>query len=91
MAKYYFDTFDGVEFRRDDMGQDCDSRETARQTAQCAFPNILRDNLPDGSRRDFIVDVRDARGMVIYTCTLSLVGRWLDHSIPPTSNRGASE
>ena len=87
MALYYFDTFDGVERARDEAGQDLPHREAAKELAQSMLPNMAEDHLPDGHRRDFIVDVRDSYGYIIYTCMLSLTGRWLDFSLPPTRNR----
>lgn len=47
------------------------------QACQERPADMARDVLPDGDRRDFTVDVRTAVGEVIYTATLSLVGRWL--------------
>ncbi|WP_458093545.1 DUF6894 family protein [Roseomonas sp. WA12] len=87
MATYYFDTFDGLERCRDEKGEDLPHREAARVHAQELLPNIAEHHLPDGHRRDFIVDVRDSLGIIIYTCSLSLTGRWLDFSVPPNANR----
>ncbi|MCR0985030.1 DUF6894 family protein [Roseomonas populi] len=90
MSKYYFDRFDGIECMRDQVGADLSSRETARQAAQELLSEIAQEGIPDGSSREFIVDVRDNLGILIYTCRLSLTGRWLDHSVPPLGNRASS-
>ncbi|WP_408901572.1 DUF6894 family protein [Pararoseomonas indoligenes] len=92
MAKYFFDAFDGVEHHRDEYGSELDSREAARLSAQTRLGDMSNRALPDGHRREFIVDVRDALGILIYTCRLSFVGRWLDYTVPPLNNRaGATE
>jgi len=90
MAKYYFDTFNGVEHTRDEVGSDHPNREAARQRAQSLLPDIAREHLPDGHRREFLVDVRDTLAVLIYTCSLSLNGRWLDYTVPPLENRDPS-
>ncbi len=87
MARYYFDSFDGVELSRDELGRDLPTREAARHEAQRIVAEVVGQQLPDGHRRDFIVDVRDAHGILIYTCTLGLSGRWVDHSVAPLENR----
>ena len=87
MTIYHFDTFNGVERVRDDDGLEFPNRKSARDYAQALLPNLAEDYLPCGERSDFIVDVRDASGILIYTCMLSMTGRWLDHSVPPLENR----
>lgn len=49
----------------------------ARAAAIAALPDIARDVLPDGDRRDFVSSVRDEAGEVIFTATLSLVAQWV--------------
>lgn len=78
MSLFFFDTYDGDTRVRDTDGMDFPTPETARLQGLEALPDMARDKLPDGDRRDFIVDVRDGTGRVIYTATLSLVGRWID-------------
>ena len=87
MARYYFDTFNGVERFTDGEGLDLPHREAAREYAQTLLPTMAEAQLPGGSRRDFIVDVRDSYHFAIYTCMLTLTGRWLDHSVPANRNR----
>ena len=77
MPRYYFDTDDGDTHIHDDEGMDLPSNEDARQAALAALPDIAKDKLPDGDRRDFIIDMRDQHHRLIYTATLSLVGRWV--------------
>ena len=77
MPLFFFDIHDGVTYTRDSEGSDLPDEETARREAQGVLPDIARDKLPDGERRDFIVDLRNADGRYIYTATLSLVARRL--------------
>ena len=77
MPKFFLDLYDGAEFSRDPYGLDLAGREEARKEAISVLPDMARLALPDGDRRDFTVDVRTAVGEVIYTATLSLIGRWL--------------
>lgn len=78
MARFFFDTHDGLKSLRDDIGLEFPDAQAARLAAIKALPDIARDRFPEGDRRDFTVDVRDERSHLIYTATLSLVGRWTD-------------
>ena len=78
MPKFFFDIYDGERNFRDDEGSDLSDREAARVQALSVISDIARDNSPDGDRRDFITDIRDETGRVIFTATLSLVARWID-------------
>ena len=48
MSRYYFDVHDGDGRHRDDMGDEFDSFEEARDQAHSLLPDIIRDELPDG-------------------------------------------
>jgi hypothetical protein len=75
MPRYFFDIDDGERRTPDDLGLELSLWE-ARDQAVAVLPDIARDVLPDGERRDFVSSVRDESGQVVYTATLSLVGRW---------------
>ena len=77
MPRYYFDTNDGDEQQKDDTGLDWADRQAARLAAMDALPDIARDVLPDGDRREMAVRVRDETGRVILTATLSLAVDWV--------------
>lgn len=77
MEKFYFDLYDGDNFTRDAYGFDLENKEAARIEAIAVLPDLAREALPDGDRRDFVVDVRTSDGEVVYTATLTLIGRWL--------------
>lgn len=72
MPRFYFDTHDGDRLTEDDEGLDLDGIEQARKEAIRALPDLVRDTLPNGDRRDFAVTVRDERGQPVLTATLSL-------------------
>lgn len=79
MAKYYFDIHDGAQCHRDTDGDDLPDAAAARKMAMQVLPNMARDHrTPDNDRRDFIVDVRDAEGRVIYIACMCLLGRSFD-------------
>ncbi len=79
MALYYFDIHDGEHDTRDEEGSEFAELDAVRREAIRILPDIAREVMPnDGDRRDVIVDVRNGTGMVIYTATLSLIGRWME-------------
>lgn len=78
MPTFFLDLYDDDHFTRDPLGLDIKDREAVRKEAISALPDMARDVLPDGDRRVFSVDVRTEAGEVIYTATLSLIGRWLN-------------
>ena len=80
MPRYFFDTNDGDMFAEDDEGLEFPDSEAARRAAVAALPDLARDKLPDGDRRDFTVSVRDEAGMIVYSASLNLNGEW--HTSP---------
>jgi hypothetical protein len=52
MPRFFFDIHDGEKFTPDRQGLDLDSLEAAKKT----LPEIVKDEMPDGDRRDFTVD-----------------------------------
>ena len=66
MSRYYFDVHDGDGRHRDDMGDEFDSFEEARDQAQSLLPDIIRDELPDGELRSVSCEVRDEAGVLVY-------------------------
>jgi hypothetical protein len=73
LSRFYLDTNDGDLSLKDSVGH-----ELADRLALETLPEMARDKLPDGDRRDFICNVRDNAGTPIFTATLSLIARWLD-------------
>lgn len=73
MPRFFFDIHDGEEFTPDREGLELDDLEAAKKEAKRTLPEIVKDELPDGDRRDFTVDVKDAAGQILWRVTLSLV------------------
>ena len=74
MARYYFDVQDGRGFHRDEIGDEFDSFEEAREQAQALLPDIAREELPDGELHVITCDVRNESGRVIYRGKLTYEG-----------------
>lgn len=72
MLRYYFYTQDGDFSAGDDEGVECANMDEAGALAVKALPDMARDVLPDGDRRDFIIEVRDETGKPVLRATLSL-------------------
>lgn len=80
MPRYYFDVHDGEKGTRDEDGLDLDGDDRALKEAVKALPEIARDVLPDGTQRDFVVEVRDAaRGLILRAkLSLTVATLWSD-------------
>lgn len=77
MPLYFFDVHDGDKHYIDTSGHEFPDAASARMEALGTLPHIAQEEMPDGNRRDFIMDVRDSGDRVIFTATLSLVARWV--------------
>jgi hypothetical protein len=84
LPRFFFDINDGDNYFRDDEGSELPNEEAARKEALGCLPELTRSKMPDGNRRNFIVDVRDEANHRIFTATLSLVARWVE----PRGGRG---
>lgn len=82
MPRYFIDTSDGDTFVHDDEGYDLPNAGAARDAAQAALPDVVRNKMPDGEKRTFCAFVRDGTGVVIYRVALSLVGEWSAGHMP---------
>ena len=76
MPRYFIDTDDGDIHVHDDLGYIFSDVGAARLAAQDVLPDMVRDKLPDGDKRNFIAMVRSETNNILYTVTLSLVGEW---------------
>ena len=72
-ARFFFDIHDGEDFTSDRQGLDLDGLEAAKDAAKKDLPDIVKDEMPDGDRRDFTVDVKNVAGQIVWRITLSLV------------------
>jgi hypothetical protein len=73
MPRYFFDIHDGERFVPDRIGLELDGPEAAKAEAVKALPDIVKDYMPDGDRRDFTADIKDEAGQIVWRITLSLV------------------
>ena len=73
MPRFYFDTHDDDRFVPDNEGVELKGVEEAKAEAVAALPDMARDALPDGDRRDFVVMVRNEGGHTVLRARLTLV------------------
>jgi hypothetical protein len=73
MPRYFFDVRDGEKITRDDDGLELASLDTAQNEAVKALPEIAKDQLPDGSRREFEIIVKNDAGRPVLRAVLSLM------------------
>ncbi len=76
MPRYFFDIHDGEDFTPDYVGIELEGLEAAKAEAKKALPDIAKDEMPDGDRRDFVV-VKDEVGHEVLRVTPSLVAERL--------------
>ena len=74
MARYFFDVRDGQGFHHDDVGDEFDGFEDARQQCQALLPDIARDDLPHSDHHGISCEVRDETGRVVYRGELTYRG-----------------
>lgn len=77
MPRYFFDIDDGERRDRDNTGQELHDLAAARDAAIGILPDIARDVLPDGDRRDFTSSVRTEHDGVVFRAKLSLTTEWV--------------
>jgi hypothetical protein len=73
MPRFFFDIHDGEDFTPDRQGLELDGLEAAKAEAKKTLPEIVKDEMPDGDRRDFTVTVKNEAGQIVWRVTLSLV------------------
>ena len=74
MPRYFFDVRDSRGFHRDEIGNDCDGFDDARNQCQGFLPDIAREELPDGELHTITCDVRDEADRVVYRGRLTFEG-----------------
>lgn len=78
MPHFYFDIKDNGGPVRDHVGQILQDRDAVQREAVRALREMARAAMLDGTHREFVANVRDETGRVIYSAVLNLHGRWLD-------------
>jgi len=80
VPRYFFDIHDRA-FLADEVGTECADFEAARRQAMITLPEISRWAIPsDGDNQAFTVLVRDERGALVYTATLTFAGLRLNNA-----------
>jgi hypothetical protein len=77
MPLFYFDLVDDEESLPDNCGIELADVVEARIQAQALLPDIAREKLPDGDRRDLSVTVRSSEGLCCYKAVLTIQGEWM--------------
>ena len=72
MPCYYFDIHDGAQFARDETGVELDGINAARQEAARALGELAREILPDGNRREVVIEVKGETGQRVLVAKLSV-------------------
>ena len=72
MPRFFFDTHDGDHVTIDENGLQFQDIEAAKDEAKKTLPDIVRDEMPDGDRRDFVIIIRNGAGEGIFQVTLTL-------------------
>jgi hypothetical protein len=70
--RFFFDVHDGEVFTVDEDGVELEDEYAAQQEAVRVLPAIAKDALPDGTEREFTVEVRDESDRKLLRATLSL-------------------
>jgi hypothetical protein len=73
MPRFFFDIHDGEDFTPDRQGLELEGLEAAKAEAKKTLSEIVKEEMPDGNRRDFTIDVKNAAGQIVWRVTLSLV------------------
>lgn len=74
MPRYFFDVHDRDGFHRDNIGDEFDSVEEAREQAQALLPDIIREELPDDEFYRAVCEVRDEAETIVYRGELTFRG-----------------
>jgi hypothetical protein len=72
MPRYFFDVTETGKVSIDDEGLELASLQDARREALQALGGIARDELPDGDRRQFVIEIREGDGGPLLRASLSL-------------------
>ncbi len=62
VPRFYFDTFDGQEWIRDEAGVECPTSEMAIKEAQETLPEIVQEEWPSGQAPTIWVRIKRRQG-----------------------------
>jgi hypothetical protein len=72
MPLYFFDITDTGKTWPDSEGTELASLEEAREEALRTLGEIVKDKLPDGDHRNFLIEIREGDGAPLLSASLSL-------------------
>jgi hypothetical protein len=72
MPLYFFDITDTGRTWTDTEGTELPSLEKAREEALRTLAEIVKDRLPDGDYRDFLIEIREGDGAPLLSASLVL-------------------
>ena len=87
MPIYYFETDDGNVFRDDLTGVDLPNDLAARQEVVRAFPDMIRELVPDDDERIYAATARNENGDIVYKATMTFRGEWMLAKVIPIKRR----
>jgi hypothetical protein len=74
--RFFFDTYDGQTLVEDEEGLELEGPQAARDQAQAALADMVRDVMPDGDQRTLTIRVRNESGKTVLKATVSLMVEW---------------
>lgn len=78
MPRYYFEIFDNGQSYPDEDGSDHTHDREAGDEAIGTLTHLAKDKLPDdGDHREFIAEVLDDKGKIVFHGTLTFRGTWM--------------
>ncbi|MGO4523644.1 hypothetical protein AB4097_02135 [Microvirga sp. 2MCAF35] len=75
MPRFYFDVREDGTVSTDQLGVECADLDAAEHEAAKGAADIAREKLQKGDAHEVVVEVRDERGFLMSTTTVSLVVR----------------
>lgn len=70
MPHYFFDTRDGSQCIRDEIGLELNGIDAARDEATQGLADLARDALPGSARRELAIEVRDEADHMVLKAAL---------------------
>jgi hypothetical protein len=72
MPRYFFDITNTGKTWPDSEGTELANLEKAREEALRTLAEIVKDKLPDGDHRNFMIEIREGDGAPLISASLSL-------------------
>jgi CheY-like chemotaxis protein len=86
MPRLFFDLDDGTTRYADTEGTELTDLTLVRSEAIRFLATVFKDTAPEAGSRAFVVRVRDSKGQVIFTTTLTFQENWIESAGMGTAN-----